>query len=457
MKVLEQFRITVRTLFVLIMSAAFSAVYAVVGFSAYNSELENSYRLKGSLLIIAVYFAVNMFVTFAFNAHKIDEQRRSEVILSEVMAILVSNTIAYAQVSIISAKLVTPAPLILVTLAQFLFTIPWVFISTAVVKRLNPPEDMIVIYGSHAATELVMKMAKMPDKYLIRESVNVTEGLQYVLERADAYRSVIICDVPARMRNDILKHCYGKGKPVYVVPKISDVIIRGASDITYFDCPLLHCMTGGLTLEQRILKRGFDLLLSSLALIVLSPLLLFISLAIKLCDGGPVFYRQERQTIGGRHFNIIKFRSMIPDAENGAPLPAVENDSRVTPVGKILRALRLDELPQLLNIIKGDMSIVGPRPERVEHVKAYTEAMPEFSYRYNVKGGLTGYAQVFGKYNTSPYNKLKLDLMYIQHYSLILDIKIIVMTVKILFKRDSAEGFDEPYMYLGGEGDSSHE
>ena len=134
---------------------------------------------------------------------------------------------------------------------------------------------------------------------------------------------------------------------------------------------------------------------------------------------------------------------MIVDAEKDGPKPATNNDSRITPVGKVIRALRVDELPQILNILKGDMSIVGPRPERIEHVEKYSKQIPEFSCRYKVRGGLTGYAQVFGKYNTSAYNKLKMDLMYIQKYSLALDIKLIIMTVKILFKKDSTEGFKE--------------
>ena len=180
-----------------------------------------------------------------------------------------------------------------------------------------------------------------------------------------------------------------------------------------------------------------------MALIVLSPMFIVISLAIKLYDGGPVFYKQKRCTRDLKTFDILKFRSMIVDAEKNGPQPAVDNDSRITPVGKIIRALRVDELPQILNILRGDMSIVGPRPERIEHVEKYSDEIPEFVCRYKVKGGLTGYAQVYGKYNTSAYNKLKMDLIYIQNYSLAMDFKLILMTVRILFKKDSTEGFDD--------------
>ena len=195
---------------------------------------------------------------------------------------------------------------------------------------------------------------------------------------------------------------------------------------------------------QAAVKRFFDILLSGLALLLLSPVLLITALAIKLNDGGPVFYKQERCTIGGNHFMILKFRSMIVDAEkDGKSHPAGENDDRITKVGHVIRACRIDELPQLINILKGEMSIVGPRPERVEHVEKYTADIPEFRFRMKVKGGLTGYAQVYGKYNTTALDKLKLDLYYIMNYSLLLDVQIIFETVKILFQKESTEGFSE--------------
>ena len=165
------------------------------------------------------------------------------------------------------------------------------------------------------------------------------------------------------------------------------------------------------------------------------------ALAIKLQDGGPAVYKQKRLTIEGRKFYVYKFRSMRVDAEkDGVARLACDGDSRVTPVGQFIRKVRLDELPQLFNILKGDMSIVGPRPERPEIARQYEAEIPEFRYRLRVKAGLTGYAQIFGKYNTTPYDKLKLDLHYIQNYSLMLDVKLIIQTVKILFMRESTEG-----------------
>ena len=179
-------------------------------------------------------------------------------------------------------------------------------------------------------------------------------------------------------------------------------------------------------------------------MIVAAPIMLVVAIAIKIEDRGPVFYKQKRTTRYGETFDILKFRSMIVDAEKaGISIPATGHDPRITKVGRVIRAMRIDELPQILNILKGDMSIVGPRPERVEHVEEYTRKIPEFEYRLKVKGGLTGYAQIYGKYNTGAYDKLRMDLLYIENYSILLDIKLILTTIRIMFSKDSTEGFDK--------------
>lgn len=269
----------------------------------------------------------------------------------------------------------------------------------------------------------------------------VTEELK---EKLLQYEGVVICDIPSKMRNELLKFCYGKSLRVYSTPKISDIIIRSAESMHYFDTPLLLSRNDGLSIEQAFIKRAMDIFVSAVMLVITSPVFLVTAAAIKMHDGGPVFFYQERCTKDGKVFSICKFRSMIVDAEkNGASVPATERDPRITPVGNIIRKLRIDELPQLLNILKGEMSLVGPRPERVEHVHLYSESIPEFAYRMKVKGGLTGYAQVYGKYNTTAYDKLKMDLMYIQNYSVLLDIEILFKTIKILFEKESTEGFSD--------------
>jgi len=230
---------------------------------------------------------------------------------------------------------------------------------------------------------------------------------------------------------------------ITAAPKLTDVMVREAKNITLFDTPLMLVKGTGLTIAQRVAKRTLDIVGSSLILLLISPILLGVAIAIKLEDGGPVFFKQKRMTHYGREFEILKFRSMIVDAEkfSGAVL-AEENDPRITKVGRVIRKFRLDELPQFLNILKGDMSIVGPRPERKVLADEICKELPEFAYRLKVKGGLTGYAQIYGKYNSSAYDKLRLDLMYIENYSLLLDIKLIILTIRIMFSKDSTEGID---------------
>ncbi len=439
----EQFKMTLRFSTTFFLCAILTGVYYVVWDNVYNPEFENQFIGKGKIFLVTVYFLILIVSSIVLEASKVDKYRKSELIFYQILAVIFTNAIAYAQICLLEAVLANIFGMIYIFIIQAAIITVWIFASTKIVRKLNPPEEMLIIYGSHLATEIVYKMSEMVDRYKINESINVDEGYDEIISKIDKFKSVIICDVPARMRNDILKYCYQHNKGIYIVPKISDIIVRSASEITYFDSPILHAYSEGLSIEQRAVKRTFDIVSSLLALIIFSPIFLVIALAIKLYDGGPVFYKQARATRNMRVFEILKFRSMIVDAEKDGPKPATENDSRITPVGKVIRALRVDELPQLINILKGDMSVVGPRPERVEHVEKYSKEIEEFPYRYKVRGGLTGYAQVFGKYNTSPYNKLKMDLMYIQNYSLALDIKLIIMTIKILFKKESTEGFKE--------------
>ena len=311
--------------------------------------------------------------------------------------------------------------------------------------RTGPVEEV----GGQDRTSLMDRADGQEDRNGIGRASGMEEpdamdkaGITAIKEKIEKYEGVVICDIPSQVRNVILKYCYQRSIRTYTTPKISDILIRSSESLHLFDTPLLLSRNHGLSFEQRIMKRGMDVVLSLAALFLLSPVFLITAAAIKLYDKGPVFYFQERCTKDGKVFRICKFRSMVEDAEKeGHSIPATDEDPRITPVGRIIRATRIDELPQILNILKGDMSIVGPRPERVEHVELYTRQIPEFRYRMKVKGGLTGYAQVYGKYNTSAYDKLKLDLMYIQNYSLMMDVGIIFKTVKVLFMKESTEGF----------------
>jgi exopolysaccharide biosynthesis polyprenyl glycosylphosphotransferase len=312
-----------------------------------------------------------------------------------------------------------------------------------------PPRKLLLLHGERPTEDICNKFASRKDKYLITRKEQIRPEMQenYRIIK-EAYQNgeinaVVIWDVPTMDRNKLLKFCYANSIRVYMMPKITDVIMTGAEELHVFDSPLLLTREYCLTMEQRFIKRMIDIVCSLILIIVSSPIMLITALLIKISDRGPVLYKQVRCTLDQREFRILKFRSMRPDAEkDGQARLAQKNDDRITPVGKVIRKCRIDELPQLFNILKGDMSFIGPRPERPEIIAQYVEVMPEFVYRMKVKAGLAGFAQVYGKYNTTPYDKLKLDLTYIENYSVLLDLKLMLLTLKVLFWPDSTEGVD---------------
>ena len=341
-------------------------------------------------------------------------------------------------------KLVNPAALLIMTAVNIALCFILSTVSDILIRALFPAKEMLVLYDSYPPDAFLCKMAGRKDKFRATKIVNVSVGMEELEPMILDAESVLVYDVHSETRNKLIKFCFEHNVRAYSTTKVSDILTRGAERIHVFDTPLLLYRNNGLTFEQRFFKRLLDIVVASLMLIFSSPFLLISAIAIKLYDGGPVFFLQDRCTLNGKVFKIHKFRSMVVDAEkDGISVPAGERDPRITPVGRVLRATRLDELPQLIDILAGNMSFVGPRPERVEHVEKYTEEIPEFAYRLKVPGGLTGYAQLYGKYNTSAYDKLQLDLMYIQNYSLLLDIRLILMTVKVMFMKESTEGFTE--------------
>lgn len=440
------FRLINSLVILVLLTVSYSYVWHKVYNFLINPQVTDAdviFNRTGNILIIALYAAILIVFSIVFGSLKIGYLKMSNVIYSQVLTLLCVNIITYFQMSLIAHMLVKPSYMFLLTVVQIAIVTIWSLFAQLIYSKMFPPRNLVIIYGSSLATELVFKMSTRYDKYHISYSMNIDSGLEEIKKTIPSFDGVIICDVDSQIRNDILKYCYELSIRAYVTPKLSDIIIRSADNIDLFDTPILLCRNQGLDLWERIVKRLCDIILSFVALVLFSPLFLITSLCIKLYDGGPIFYKQNRVTRNGKIFKILKFRSMIVDAEtDGKSVPAVENDPRITPIGKIIRKLRIDEFPQILNILSGDMSIVGPRPERPEHVEEYMKSIPEFSYRLKVKGGLTGYAQVFGKYNTSAYDKLRLDLMYIQNFSFILDLKLILSTVKILFLKESTEGFD---------------
>ncbi len=435
---------TIRVLEGLAEIGLLTVLYYLFWRNGYDQGIFPSYFGNGKFVLCGVYALLTVVLFYSMDGFKFGYLKWSDVLASQLIAVLITNFITYWQLCLIANKMITPVPLLIMTVAHAVVVFLCTFLYTRIYHSLYVPKNMVMIFGSDDAIMLKFKMETRQDKYQINRLISVDKGVDYICREIVHYDAVILNDVHAEIRNQILKFCYENQIRTYVTPKLTDIILRGAGDISLFDTPLLLVRGRGMTATQRFFKRALDLVLCLIAMIPATPIMLIVALAIKIEDGGPVFYKQKRVTLNGKVFEILKFRSMIVDAEKpGQSIPATDRDPRITKVGNVIRAVRVDELPQLLNIIKGDMSIVGPRPERVEHVEEYSKHIPEFGFRLKTKGGLTGYAQIYGKYNTTPYDKLRLDLMYIENYSLLLDIKLILMTVRILLKKESTEGFDK--------------
>ena len=397
-------------------------------------------------MAVIIYLLLCMLAGHGVRAFKVGVDRKANLIAAQVLTILIANVSEILiSIAILGDFRLLPEftrRYFFLGIVQSVVLSGFAVISLNLYRKLFPPLQILEIYGGTAQGKLSQKINSRADKYHVVKSIPYTLENDEIITEIQQYDAVLLNDLPSTEKGHALKMCFDMNKRVYFTPKISDIIIKSSEELNLFDTPLFLCRNIGLKWSQLAVKRFLDILLSGIALVLLSPLLLLTAMAIKIDDGGPVFYRQERCTIGGKRFMILKFRSMIVDAEkDGKPHPAGEHDDRITKVGRFIRMTRIDELPQLINILTGDMSIVGPRPERWEHVEKYTNDIPEFSYRMKVRGGLTGYAQVYGKYNTEPLDKLKLDLYYITNYSILLDVQIVFETVKILFQKESTEGF----------------
>lgn len=403
------------------------------------------FHQNGHLLIAGIYLVLLFFFTGTYGGLKIGYLKPMDVFFSQMVSLVIVNVITYFQLSLMHNWLVPAGYFIVATVVQLLISAIWTGFCNIIYRRVFPPRKMLLVHGDRAIEDILRKFSSRKDKYRIVKCIHIREGIEQIQEEIDnGYGAVVLWDIPTMERNKLLKHCYSRSIRAYMMPKIPDVLIKGSDQLHLFDTPILLTREYALTVEQRIAKRLIDIFFSLILLIVASPFMLVTAILIKCHDGGPVFYKQIRCTQGGREFEIMKFRSMRVDAErDGVARLAAKNDNRITPIGRVIRAVRIDELPQLINILKGDMSFIGPRPERPEIIAQYVEDMPEFVFRMKVKAGLAGYAQVYGKYNTTPYDKLKLDLSYIENYSVWLDLKLMLLTLKILMKPESTEGIED--------------
>lgn len=409
-----------------------------------NNIIEERFWRRGIWLLSALYGVLLVFFLQTYGGLKIGYLKRGNIIYSHILSLFIVNTIGYFILALIDKRFHSPVSFILLTVVDGIIVCIWVFLFQWIYGVLFPPRRLLVVYGVRPVFSIMEKIGARDDKYVIGGSISIDEGIDKIMAKAKEFEGIVVGDVPSHDRNLILKKCYDSSIRVYMIPKISDILVRSSTNLNLFDTPILLSKNEGLQIDQMAVKRFIDIVVSLIGIMLTSPLFVMFGAAIHLADRGPIFYTQTRLTIGGKLFKIYKFRTMRVDAEkDGVARLAGEADDRITDVGKILRATRLDELPQLFNIIKGEMSLVGPRPERPEIAAEYIEDLPEFAMRLKMKAGLTGYAQVHGKYNTTPYDKLKLDLHYIRNYSLWMDLILIVLTPKVLFMKESTEGVGE--------------
>lgn len=418
--------------------------FAGCWFWFYSSRIHVEFTMWGNLAIIALFVLLYVQLGRIYDAFQISTQKVSELLYGQVLASLAADGIMYIVICLLSAEMCNLLPGIAAIAWQLLMAVIWSLGAHRWYYKVFPPQVSAIIYDTRHGMERLINEYGYDKKYDVQTILHVNECISD-LSVLDGIHTVFLSGIHSHERNVILKYCIAHGIDVFVIPRIGDVIMSGARAMHMFHLPMLRVGRYMACPEYLFVKRVMDIFLSLIAIVILSPIFLITAIAVKVTDGGPVFYKQVRLTKDGREFKILKFRSMRVDAEkDGIPrLSTGENDDRITPVGRIIRKFRIDELAQLWNILAGDLSIVGPRPERPEIAAQYCEEMPEFALRLQAKAGLTGYAQVYGKYNTTPYDKLQMDLMYIAHPSIVEDLKIVFATVKILFMPESTEGISE--------------
>ena len=418
--------------------------FALCWYLYYAKHIASPFYAKGDYLVVALFFVLFIIFGRVYDAFLMSMQRISEIVYAQFLAVAVSDFIMYIVIWLLSKHLPNILPGIAALIGQVVLAAVWAYNAHHAYFKIFPPQATAVIYDTRQGMEKLIGKYGLDSKYKVVLTATADECIAN-LAMLDGVSTVFMSGIHSHDRNEILKYCVENNIGTFVIPRIGDTIMSGAYPMHMFHLPMLKVGRYHPQPEYLFIKRLLDIVISAFALVILSPIFLATAIAIKATDHGPVFYKQIRLTKDGKEFGILKFRSMRVDAEKDgvARLSSGDHDDRITPVGKVIRACRIDELPQLVNILKGELSIVGPRPERPEIAAQYCEEMPEFSLRLQAKAGLTGYAQIYGKYNTTPYDKLVMDLMYIAHPSIVEDLKIMFATVKILFMPESTEGVAE--------------
>lgn len=441
MKTLIKFRKSIMLFVKALLVIAITCGFIEIWVTNYPTSL---FSKNGNYVVIFSFVFLFLVFSSLYGAFKIGISRIHELIYSFSLSVVVTNFLMYLELSLIAREMLSVRPILFGVMYQIGIAFLGCWCANVIYFKLYPSKKMLAILdGDETGFSLINKISRMGERFKLEQGINAnTSSLEEIKKMIDRYECVLICDIDKNLQREIFTYCYSNKKSTYLLPDITDIIINNAYSIQIGDSPVLRSRNHGLSTEQEVIKRIMDIAISAIGLIVAAPFMIITAIAIKLDDGGPIFFKQNRITKDGNIFNVLKFRSMIVDADKDGAKKAENDDDRITRVGKVIRACRVDELPQLINVLKGDMSIVGPRPERIENVYEYSQKYPEFELRHRVKGGITGYAQLYGKYNTSPKDKLNMDLTYIETYSILQDIKLMILTFKVLFMKESTEGFD---------------
>lgn len=403
---------------------------------------ETLYYGRGNYLVIALYTAAFMVFGSIYDGFKVGIMRTNELAYSLSLSVFFSNCFIFVILCLIAGQVLNPIALIVLTVFQIFVLIGLTYALNQIYYALHPTRKVLAIFEPGSRNDIIKKISLIKERFSLTKGITIDRSIDDIKDEIERHDTILICDFDPKLKNEIIKYCYFVNKRIYILPSSTDAILNGSYPVQVSDTPVLFLHKGGFSIEQRIIKRIFDIVVSGLGIIITSPLMLIIAISIKICDRGPIIFKQPRITCNEKVFNIYKFRSMRV-ADDKEVKKTIVDDDRITFVGRLIRPYRLDELPQLFNILFGHMSVVGPRPEMIELVQEYSEMIPEFNIRHKVKAGLTGYAQIYGKYNTTPQNKLNMDIHYIENYSFLQDIKLFAMTLKILFVKDSTEGFSE--------------
>lgn len=423
---------------------AMTIPFAIAWYSSYADLLWVKFSMRGHWLVIALFVIVYCIIGKIYDAFRMSYYSKVQMAYSQILSLFEVNIVMYIVAWLLIRYIPRALPLLIAFGCQIIIAILWSRLSQNWYFYTFPAFRTVVIWDRRKGISGLIDEYNLNIKYKVVSEVFVEDCIAdlSILNGAD---TVFMIGINSHDRDIIANYCVMHDIKSFIVPNVGDLIMAGAKRSHMFHLLVLKVERFNPSLEYMVAKRIGDIFLSILAVILFSPIMVIAAICIKLEDGGPVIYKQCRLTKDGKEFDIYKFRSMRTDAEKDgiARLSTGDNDDRMTKVGRIIRKYRIDEMPQLFNILKGDLSIVGPRAERPEIAREYQKELPEFELRLQAKAGLTGYAQVYGKYNTTPYDKLLMDLMYLAKASVWEDLRIIFATVKILFLQESTEGIEE--------------